>query len=112
MPLLRHLAAGLLGAAVCLGALVSHRSLVPLGLVVALGSTYAAAWWLLGSAHPRTAASYVAGWLVVLAFVVPGRPEGDYLLAGDLPGYALLVSGPLLVVVGLVSLAGGRRSST
>jgi hypothetical protein len=112
VPLLRHLACLLLGAAVALGALAAHRSLAPLGLLVAVGSSLAVAVWLRGSRAPRTAASYVAGWLVVLAVVVAGRPEGDYLLAADLPGYALLGSALLLAVVGLVSLAGGRGSST
>ena len=112
VPVLRHLGSLLLGAVVCLGALLAHRSLLPLGLLLAVAGTVALPWWLLGSRHPRTAASYVAGWLAVLAVVVPGRPEGDYLLAGDVPGYALLLTALVLVAVGIVSLAGARRSST
>ena len=34
--------------------------------------------------------------------VVVGRPEGDYALAGDLAGYALMAAGFVLVVVGIV----------
>jgi hypothetical protein len=108
----RHVAALFVGAAVALASLAAHRSLFPLGLLVALASTYAVAWWLLRSLHPRTAVSYVVGWLVVLAVVVSGRPEGDYLLGSDLDGYALLVGSLGLVVVGIVSFAGGRASST
>jgi hypothetical protein len=44
--------------------------------------------------------------------VVAGRPEGDYALAGDVEGYTMLGAGFLLVVVGIVSLAGSRRSET
>ena len=69
-------------------------------------------WWLLRSRHPRTAASYAVGWLAVLAVAVTGRPEGDFVLGSDLDGYALLVGSLGLVVVGIVSFAGGRTSST
>lgn len=112
MPLLRHLGSLLLGAAVCLGAVLVHRSLVPLGLLVAVGSSVAVAGWLRGSRHPRTAASYVVGWLVLLAVAVAGRPEGDYLVAGDVRGYVLLATTLVLVLVGIVSLAGGREPRT
>jgi len=77
-----------------------------------VGTSYALPWWLVRSTWPRTAASYVVGWLVVLAVAVDGRPEGDYVLASDLAGYALLAAGFGLVLVGIVSLAGGRRSRT
>jgi hypothetical protein len=109
---LRHLGALLTGAAVALASLVAHRSLLPLGLLVALATTYAVPWWLLRSRHPRTAASYVVGWLVVLGVVVVGRPEGDYLLGSDLEGYALLLGGLGLIVVAIVSVTGRRSSDT
>ena len=109
MTLLRHLACFVVGAAVALAAVLVHRSVFPLGLVLSLATTFAVPWWLLVSARPRSAASYVVGWLVVLALVVAGRPEGDYALASDLEGYAMLGAGLLLVVVGIVSIAGRRR---
>ena len=112
MTAVRHVAAFLVGAVVALASLAAHRSLFPLWLLVALASTYAVPWWLLRSRHPRTAASYAVGWLAVLAVAVTGRPEGDYLLGSDLDGYALLVGSLGLVVVGIVSFAGGRTSST
>jgi hypothetical protein len=111
VALLRHLGCLVLGAAVALGAVLVHRSAPPLGLLLALASTFAVPWWLLRSVHPRQAATYVAGWLAVLATVAAGRPEGDYLIAGDAPGYLLLASGVVLVVLGLVSFAGGRGPS-
>jgi hypothetical protein len=109
VTLLRHLACFLVGAAVALAAVLVHRSVFPLGLLLAVATTFAVPWWLLGSARPRTAASYVVGWLVVLALVVAGRPEGDYALSSDVEGYAMLGAGLLLVVVGVVSIAGRRR---
>jgi hypothetical protein len=112
VSLLRHLACLLVGAAVGLAAVLVHRSAFPFGLLLAVATSFAVPWWLLGSAKPRTAASYVVGWLVVLALVVAGRPEGDYALAGDVEGYTMLGAGFLLVVVGIVSLAGSRRSET
>lgn len=109
MSLLRHLACFVVGAAVALAAVLEHRSAFPFGLVLALATTFAVPWWLLASTRPRTAASYVMGWLVVLGLVVVGRPEGDYALASDTAGYAMLGAGFLLVVVGIVAIAGGRR---
>lgn len=109
MSLLRHLACFVVGAAVALAAVLVHRSVFPFGLLLALATTFAVPWWLLGSARSRTAASYVVGWLAVLSLVVAGRPEGDYVLASDAKGYALLGAGFLMVVVGIVSVAGRRR---
>ncbi len=112
MTALRHVAALLVGAAVALASLAAHRSLFPLGLLVALASTYAVPWWLLRSSAPRTAASYAVGWLVVLGVVVAGRPEGDFAIAQDLKGILLLVVGLGLVAVALAGITGGRGSST
>jgi hypothetical protein len=109
VSLLRHLACFVVGAAVALAAVLVHRSVFPLGLLLALATTFAVPWWLLGSARPRTAASYVVGWLAELGLVIDGRPEGDYALAGDLEGYTMLGGGFLLLVVGIVSIAGRRR---
>ncbi len=72
----------LLGALVALAAVWVHRSLFPLGLVLAVATTWAVPWRLLLSRWPRTAASYVAGWLALFGLVVAGRPECDYALAG------------------------------
>jgi hypothetical protein len=100
------------GVLVALAAAVVHRGLFPVGLLLAVAATYAVPWWLLRSRHPRTAASYVVGWLAMFAVVVTGRPEGDFVLAQDLRGIALMVAGIGLVVVGVVGLTGRRGSST
>jgi hypothetical protein len=111
LTLLRHLACLVLGSVVAVAAVAVHRSAFPLGLLLALVTTFAVPWRLLRSTRPRAAASYVVGWLVVLAVVVPGRPEGDYALAGDVRGYALMAAGFVLLLLGIVALAGGRRPS-
>jgi hypothetical protein len=110
--LLRHLVCVVVGAAVALAAVAVHRSAFPSGLLLALATTFAVSWWLMCSTRPRTAASYSVGWLAVLALVVAGRPEGDFALAGDVEGYALLGAGFMLVLVGVVSVAGVRGSGT
>ena len=112
MTLLRHAAALLLGLLVSLASVAVHRSAFPLGLVLALVTTYALAWWLLRSAHPRTATTYVAGWLAAFVVVLRGRPEGDFALAQDLKGVLLTVAGLGLVAIGAAGLPGRRRSGT
>ncbi len=107
---LRHLGSLLLGTVVCLAAVAVHRSVFPAGALLAVLTSLALPWRLRRTRWPRTAASYVVGWLALLGVVVAGRPEGDYVLAGDPAGYAVLATGFVLVVVGVVSLAGGRRS--
>jgi Family of unknown function (DUF6113) len=107
---LRHAAALLLGALVALASVAVHRSAFPFGLLLAVVTTYAVPWWLLRSTRPRTAASYVAGWLVLFAGVVTGRPEGDFVMAQDVKGLTLMLAGLGLVVVGVVSLTRTRPS--
>lgn len=109
MAVLRHAGCLLLGILVALAAVGVHRSLLPLGLLLAVATTWAVPWWLLRSAWPRSAASYCVGWLAMFAVVTAGRPEGDYALAGDLPGYCLMGAGFVLIVVGIVALAGSSR---
>lgn len=109
---LHHLAALLVGALVAVAALAVHRSVFPLGLLLAVVTTYAVPWWLLRGPVPRSAASYSVGWLVVLAVAVTGRPEGDFVLAQDLRGFSLMVAGIGLVVVAVVGVTAGRRSGT
>jgi hypothetical protein len=108
---LRHAIALLVGALVALAAVAVHRSAFPLGLLLAVVTSYAVAWWLLRSGFPRTASSYALGWLGLFALVVSGRPEGDFALAQDLRGVSLMVAGFGLVVVAVVGFTGGRRSS-
>ncbi len=100
----------LLGAAVALASLATHRSGVLLLLLAAVASL-AAAWTLRGTTRPRLAASYAFGWLVVFGVAATGRREGDYVLAADVAGYTLMAAAFLLVVIGVTSLRGGRQTS-
>jgi hypothetical protein len=108
VSVLRHLLSLLTGAVTGLASVTVHRALFPAGLLLALVTTFGALWWLQRSPWSRTAASFAFGWLGVLGVVLAGRPEGDYLIAADLPGYALLAAGLVVVVVGLVAVASGR----
>ena len=112
MSLLRYVAALLAGVLVAVAAVAVHRSVFPLGLLLGVVTSYAVPWWMLRGAAPRTASAYALGWLAAFAVVVAGRPEGDFALARDLRGLALMVAGVGVVIVGLVGLIGARRSST
>lgn len=111
MSLLRHALCLVLGAAVALASILAHRTAFPFGLLLALATSFAVPWWLVRSRHPRTATTYAVGWLAVLALGVAGRPEGDFVLAGDVRGYTLMAAGFVMVLVGIVSLTGGRGRS-
>ena len=104
MAVLVHLAALVAGAVVGLAAVLVHREAFPLGLVLAVAASFALPLRLLPSRHPRAAAAYAGGWLALLGLVVAGRPEGDFAIANDVPGWSLLLAGLLMVAVGLVSL--------
>jgi Family of unknown function (DUF6113) len=110
VPVLRHLLSLLTGAVTGLAAVTVHRELFPAGLVLALAATFAVLWWLRRSPWSHTAASFALGWVVVLGVVLAGRPEGDYLIAADLPGYALLAASLVMVLVGLLAAAGRRQA--
>lgn len=96
----------LLGATVAVSAVVLHRAVVDLGgfsvpwgavlgvggsVVVSLGvgSLTRAAW---------PVAAYGIGWCAAVVLLLAGRPEGDYLVAGDGRGWGFLVGGALAMV--------------
>lgn len=108
MGVLRHLAALVVGLVVGVLALAVHRSDFPVGFVVAVAATYAVPWWLMGSSRPGTAATYAVGWLVVFGTAIAGRPEGDYVMAADVKGYAMMGVAVGLVLVAVVGLARSR----
>ncbi len=61
------------------------------------------AWW--------SRLAYALGWLVVLAWTVTPRPEGDYLISADAQGYLLLGLGVVLLVTAVVTLPLPRRGA-
>jgi len=96
------------------------------GLVVGVASAAVhATWWGLPLAIAATATTaYVApagwrarvpfalGWAAVVGVLSVPTSEGDYLIAGDVSGYALLGLGVVLVVAGFVTLPQPRRNSS
>lgn len=52
--------------------------------------------------------AFVAGWILLVLLVLPGRGEGDFLVADTLEGYLYLGVALLLVVTAAVG-ARGRR---
>lgn len=107
---------GLLRAAAALGLLVA-------GFVIGLAAVavHARAWGLPLGAVATLAAlvalppgiwsrcAYAAGWIVALALALIPRPEGDYAIASDVPGYVLLGVGLVLLVAALATLPVRRR---
>jgi hypothetical protein len=93
----------LLGCAAGVAALAVHRSLP--GLVLAAVASVAALVALRGWSR-RAEIGFVLGWLLTAAVAVLGRPEGDYVVAGDLLGTGLLGTGLVLLVAAAV---GSRR---
>ena len=109
-PLLLCLA-GAIGAATGLAALVVHRwtwASVPVGVLLAAGATFATAWWLAQFGGRAGLAAFAVGWLVPVVAGLLGRGEGDYAVAEDLRGYALVGVALLLTVVALATHRGRR----
>lgn len=83
-----------LGAVSALAAVLLHGDWwgLLLGWAVLLSVTFALplGW------HGRPA--FALGWIVVLVSCLGSRPEGDFVVASNLPGYALLAGAPALVV--------------
>ena len=95
-------AAGLLvlGAVVGIACVGVHNTWW--GLPLALVTTAASAYALPGGWTGR--APFALGWAVVVAALALPRPEGDFLIAGDLNGYVLLGFGLALLVASLVTV--------
>lgn len=107
-----HVSVALVGAVVSCGSVVVHRVnafQVPVGLLLALSTSFVLAWVLRGSDEPRLATSYAAGWLLVFGFVFAGRPEGDFAIVSDLAGYVLI--GAALAMILLAVVSWGSRGS-
>lgn len=107
-----HAGALLLGGLTALTATAVHRMTLlglPVGLLLAVAASLLTAWHLRSGDVPRATSTYCLGWVAVLAVALFGRPEGDFVVAGDLRGYLLMGTGFLLVALGVASLASGPR---
>jgi hypothetical protein len=105
--LLLHVALLLLGVAVgCLGSFV-HAQVVaglPVGLLCAYALMAAALATAGLATRARTGpAATAAGWLLALLLLSAPRPEGDLVVAGDLPGYAWSLGGLVLAALAVAA---------
>jgi hypothetical protein len=104
------------------------RLLAAVGLVVGgAGTALATAalherWWglLLGAAATVLALlalpagwwsrlAFALGWTGMLVLLSSPRPEGDFAVSRDVPGYLLLVLGLTVLLAGLMTLPGPTR---
>lgn len=113
-PLVRGLLrAGLvlLGAILAFACVLAHRHALyvgsvplPWGLLLSVGTTYAvvrAGAYLDGGAAAG-AVAVGAGWVLVVIVASRPRADGDYLLAGDWVGYALILGGMAAAAAAIV----------
>lgn len=79
-------------------------------------------WWGLGLAAAATVAALAAlppgwwcrlafaiGFALMVAYLVPQRPEGDYAIGTDTQGYVVIGLAFLVLLVGLATTRGPRR---
>ena len=104
------LAVGLLvvGLAVGLASVAVHSLWwgLPLAIVTTILTAYAAPSGWAGRLP------FVLGWAVVVGVLAVPRGEGDFVIAGDVSGYALLGCGVMVVVAALVTLPAPRRNAS
>jgi hypothetical protein len=89
-----------LGAATALAATLIHQSLPPLGVIVAITSTYTAIWWLgryLGKKRYKFLA--LIAWIAVIIRAGTFGAGQEILIMGDNTGSSLLFIGFLVGVI-------------
>ena len=98
--------------------------LLVVGLAVGLASVAVhSLWWGLPLALPATALTayaapsgwagrlpFVLGWAAVVGLLSVPRGEGDFVIAGDVSGYALIGFGVMVVVAAFATLPAPRTS--
>jgi len=88
------------GAATGLAAVALHE--IWWGFLLAAGTTVAV--MLAVGRGWLTRLPFAIGWVALVAWVTPRRAEGDYVVSSDVPGYALLGFGWLVLMFALVTL--------
>ena len=92
------------GAATGVAAVAVHATAWgwPLAVAAALAVAFALppAWW----GRPV----FCGAWAVTVFALSAPRPDGDYLVSGDVAGYGLLLVAVVMVLVGLAALVRGR----
>jgi hypothetical protein len=89
-----------LGATTAIAATLIHQSLPPLGVIVAITSTYTAIWWLgryLGKKRYKFLA--LAAWIIVIIRAGTFGAGQEILIMGDNTGSSLLFIGFLVGVI-------------
>ncbi len=89
-----------LGVATAIAATLIHQSLSPLGVIVAITSTYTAIWWLgryLGKKRYKFLA--LAAWIAVIIRAGTFGTGQELLILGDNAGSSLLFIGFLAGVI-------------
>jgi len=93
----------IVGTLLAIGATLIHQPLPPLGLLISLGATFAAIWWVgryFGKKRYKLWA--LLGWLIVIVRAGTFGVGQELLIQGDNAGSALLVVGFLLGSVAAV----------
>ena len=92
------------GAASGLAAVAVHSTAwgwpLAVGCVLVVAGALPPSWW----GRPVFCAAWAA---TVFALSMP-RPDGDYLVSGDVAGYGLLLVAVVVVLIGLTALVRGR----
>ena len=89
-----------LGSATAIAATLIHQSLPPLGVIVAIISTYAAIWWVgryLGKKRYKFLA--LTAWIIVIIRAGTFGTGQELLIQGDNAGSSLLFIGFLVGVI-------------
>ena len=89
-----------LGAATAIAATLIHQSLPPLGVMVAITSTYTAIWWIgryLGKKRYKFLA--LTAWIIVIIRAGTFGAGQEILVMGDNAGSSLLFIGFLVGVI-------------
>jgi hypothetical protein len=88
------------GAGTAIAAVAVHE--LSWGLPLAIAATLVTlvalppGWWL--------RLPFAIGWTVLIGWLVSPRPEGDYVISSDLPGYLLVGLALLVLVLGIATL--------
>jgi hypothetical protein len=98
----------LAGAATGLCTVVLHE--IWWGFAIAAGVTVVALVGIGGGWLTRL--PFAVGWVAVAAGLLPQRPEGDYLVASNPPGYLLMGFGLLVLMFAVATLPRPGRGST
>lgn len=89
----------LLGVAVAVAAIATHRSLP--GEILAITTTLAVMWAVRGWL-PRAVPAFAVGWSAAVLVAVAGRGEGDYAVSSDPNGWLLIGFSLVVLVTGVV----------